>query len=91
MFIAPIQRGCSLPVCDLIVPSILPINNVTKNSMAPYDEVKGASKRKEVRLDIGFEWIISMEVKSAGLATPTHRPEGLLQLLIGVSPGSPTV
>jgi hypothetical protein len=63
------------PVCSLVVPSILSIENVRENSMARRDEVHGASERKEVRRDIHFERIISREVESAGLATPTVKKD----------------
>jgi hypothetical protein len=59
------------PVCDLVELSILSIDNVIENSIAYHDKVHSASKRKEVRLDIRFKRIISREVESARLATPT--------------------
>lgn len=57
----------------LISLSLLSINDVRKDAVACHDKVYHASKRKNVRLNTGFKWIVSRAEKSARLSTPAFQ------------------
>ena len=62
-----------LPECksisDLLLLSFLAIDDIKENNIVYYDEVYSIFERKEIRLNICLEWIISREVESIEFAT----------------------